>query len=152
MPNGLDRLLRRLELRYFFEGLEGIATKTLSLATITFLGLTTHALADPITGTWASETNDEGASLHVEIYPCDGAICGRIAKVLGHPDKSPEGRQMIFGMVPQGGGEYRGGKVWAPDNDKTYRGKLLLKGDRLTMSGCVLGGVICRGSDFTRLK
>nr|WP_280635804.1 MULTISPECIES: DUF2147 domain-containing protein [unclassified Ruegeria] len=46
---------------------------------------------------------------------------------------------------------YSGGKVWAPDNDKTYSGKLL-NGDVLTMSGCVPGCAICRGSDFTHIK
>lgn len=110
------------------------------------------AQADPIAGLWGSEVNEEGASLHVEIAPCGEAVCGTVAKVLGHEDTSPVVKQMIWGMKPQGGGEYSGGKVWAPDNNKTYRGKLLLKGDTLTMSGCVLGGVICRGSDFTRIK
>lgn len=110
------------------------------------------AQADPIAGLWASEVNKEGASLHVRIKPCGDAICGSVAKVLGHPDTSSEGKQMIWGMKPEGKGVYSGGKVWAPDQDKTYRGKLLLKGNKLTMSGCILGGVICRGTDFTRLK
>lgn len=125
--------------------------KTLFFAAV-LTGFASIALADPIEGLWASEVNDEGASLHVSITTCGAEICGEVAKVLGHEDTSPEGKPMIWGMVPRGNGEYSGGKVWAPDNDKTYSGKLLLNGDVLTMSGCVLGGVICRGSDFTRIK
>lgn len=116
------------------------------------LGMATAASADPIVGTWASEKNKDGASLHVKINSCGSAICGTVAKVLGHPNKSPEGRQMIWDMKPVGGGEYSGGRVWAPDRNKTYRGKLLLKGNTLTMSGCVMGGTVCRDSKFTRLK
>lgn len=116
------------------------------------VGMATGALADPIVGTWASETNEEGASLHVKIETCGSAICGTVSKVLGHEDTSAVGKPMIWDMVAQGDGEYKGGRVWAPDNDKTYSGKLLLNGDVLTMSGCALGGLVCRGNDFTRLK
>lgn len=128
------------------------AIKSTLLSAALILSGAVAVQADPIAGLWASEVNEEGASLHVQISPCGDAVCGTVAKVLGHSDTSPEGMQMIWGMKAQGGGEYSGGKVWAPDQDKTYRGKLLLKGDTLTMSGCILGGVICRGSDFTRLK
>ena len=55
-------------------------------------------------------------------------------------------------MVPSGGGTYSGGSVWAPDRDKTYRGKMQLSGDDLAVSGCVLGGLICRASDWRRVK
>lgn len=126
--------------------------KTHLLSAALVLGLTSVASADPIVGTWVSETNEQGASMHVKIETCGPAVCGTVAKILGHEDTSAVGKSMIWDMTPQGGGEYTGGRVWAPDNDKTYRGKLLLNGDVLTMSGCVLGGAICRGNDFTRLK
>ncbi len=55
-------------------------------------------------------------------------------------------------MVANGDGSYGNGKVWAPDRDKTYKSKMQLAGDRLSVSGCVLGGVICRASDWQRVK
>ena len=55
-------------------------------------------------------------------------------------------------MAAKGGGAYGGGKVWAPDRDKTYNSKMQLSGDSLAVSGCVLGGIICRASDWTRVK
>ena len=51
------------------------------------------------------------------------------------------GRNIISETVARGGGEYRG-KVFAPDTGKTYNSKLMLSGNRLSVSGCVLG--FCR--------
>ena len=50
-------------------------------------------------------------------------------------------------MKIRGNGRYRGGKIWAPDRDKTYKSKMLLDGDVLSVSGCVL--VICRDQTWT---
>ena len=110
------------------------------------------AMADPVEGLWASAPNEDGAAIHVEIGPCGANYCGTISKVLGSPDTSSEGRLMIWDMAPEGAGVYSGGQVWAPDTDKTYRGKMELRGNVLKISGCVLGGAICRGSDFSRIR
>jgi uncharacterized protein (DUF2147 family) len=54
-------------------------------------------------------------------------------------------------MVAEGAGAYSGGKIWSPDRDKTYNGKMQLTGNGLAVSGCVLG--ICRdGGTWTRVK
>ena len=53
-------------------------------------------------------------------------------------------------MAADGGGKYSGGKIWAPDRDKTYRSKMELSGDRLKVSGCV--GPICRGQTWARVN
>ncbi|MEL7184660.1 MAG: DUF2147 domain-containing protein, partial [Pseudomonadota bacterium] len=62
------------------------------------------------------------------------------------------GRQIIWDMQPQGGGAYGGGRIWAPDQDKTYRSKMSLNGNRLKVEGCVLGGAICRGQTWSRVN
>ena len=54
------------------------------------------------------------------------------------------------GLQAKGGGSYSGGKIWAPDTDKTYRSKMTLSGNALKVSGCV--GPICRGQTWTRLN
>ena len=107
--------------------------------------------ADPVEGVWASPVNDDGASIEVTIAPCGAEFCGVITKVKGG-DQSSQGERMLWGMKAAGGGSYSGGKVWAPDDDKTYRGKLALSGNSLKISGCVLGGAVCRGETFTRVK
>ena len=108
------------------------------------------ALADPVTGTWKTETGETGGYLHVKIAPCGSNICGTIDKVVNNDNQSIVGRQMIWDMQAKGGGSYSGGKIWAPDADKTYRSKMSLNGNSLKVSGCV--GPICRGQTWTRVN
>lgn len=105
------------------------------------------ATADPVIGVWSSPTNDAGASLKLQVVECQSGICG-VIKSVTNGDQSIVGKTMVWGMKPQGGGKYTGGKVWAPDDNKTYNGKLTLTGGGLKVQGCVLG--ICRGETFTR--
>ena len=53
------------------------------------------------------------------------------------------GKQIVIGMVPQGGGAYEG-KVWRPSNNKVYLGKIKLNGNAISLKGCVAGGLICK--------
>lgn len=114
------------------------------------------AAADPVEGMWKTKPDDNGNYGHVEIAPCGTAFCGVLVKAFDGAGKeldSPNvGKQIVWDMSAEGEGAYDGGKVWAPDRDKTYRSKMQLSGDSLAVSGCVLGGVICRASDWTRVK
>lgn len=107
----------------------------------------TVAAADPVLGIWTSPVS-EGKSITVNIVPCDANICGVIHSVSSGGDQGIVGRTMIWGMSAKGGGSYSGGKVWAPDQDRTYNGRMTLSGSSLKIEGCVLG--ICRGETFTR--
>ena len=109
---------------------------------------------DAVIGTYKTQPDDNGNFGHVEIYDCDGAICGVIRKAFdgsGAEIASTNiGKRMIWGMEAEGGGSYSGGKIWAPDRDKVYSSKMELDGDALKVSGCVFG--ICRGQDWTRVN
>lgn len=105
------------------------------------------AFADPVEGNWRSAPNDEGQAITIAIAPCGSAICGTIRQVHGG-DNSLRGKALIWDMKPQGGGKYGGGKVWAPDDNKTYNAKMQLNGNTLKISGCV--GPFCRGTNFSR--
>jgi len=105
--------------------------------------------ADPVSGVWKTETGDEGAYLEVTIAECGEQVCGTITKVV-NGDASITGDAIIWDMDAKGNGKYRGGKIWAPDTDKTYRSKMDLNGNNLKVSGCV--GPICRGQTWTRLQ
>lgn len=109
------------------------------------------AAAADVSGTWRSPTNSDGASLTVKISPCGSAYCGTITKIK-NGDQAGVGKRMIWDMKAAGGGTYSGGKVWAPDSNKTYKGKLQHSGNKLKISGCVLGGTVCRGETFTKVK
>jgi uncharacterized protein (DUF2147 family) len=114
------------------------------------------ALADPVEGMWKTKPDDNGKFGNVEIAPCGAKFCGVLVKAFdetGAEVESPNvGKQIVWDMTANGDGTYGGGKVWAPDRDKTYKAKMALNGDSLGVSGCVLGGAICRESMWTRVK
>ena len=111
------------------------------------------ALAEPVLGRWQTEPGDDGAYAHVRIYECGAAICGVLERAFDASGTRVEadavGKRMIWDMAPEGGGAYRGGRIWAPDRDKVYRSKMDLSGDSLTVSGCV--GPLCRGQTWRRI-
>lgn len=103
------------------------------------LGLTTGtAFADPIAGRWRTE-----AGSAAEIAPCAGSYCITL-KTGSHAGK-------MIGTLSAGGGGRYSGRITDPDSGKTYSGKASLAGDALKLSGCVLGGLICRSQTWRRL-
>ncbi|MBT8425828.1 MAG: DUF2147 domain-containing protein [Silicimonas sp.] len=116
--------------------------------------LATPAFADPVLGTYQTQPGDTGSYAHVELYDCDGSICGVIRKAFDSAGKEVAsdtvGKRMIWGMAAKGEGSYSGGKIWAPDRDKTYTSKMQLSGKTLKVSGCV--AVICRAQTWTRIR
>jgi len=110
--------------------------------------------ADPIIGTFKKQPGDDGNFGHVEMYDCDGEICGVIRKAFDASgteiDSENTGKRMIWGMEPKGDGRYSGGNIWAPDRDKVYKSKMELSGPMLSGSGCVL--IVCRAQTWTRVK
>ncbi len=130
--------------------------KTYALAAIVMLGATAAWAADPVEGLWKTKADDNGNFGQVEIAPCGDKLCGVLVKAYDSTGAETEseniGKQIVWDMVANGDGTYSNGKVWAPDRDKTYNAKMSLSGDMLAVSGCVLGGMICRASDWTRMK
>lgn len=109
--------------------------------------------ADPVEGMWQTQP-DDGAYAHVQLAPCGPAICGTIKRTFNASGeyKSPNlGKQLVIGMVPQGGGKYEG-KVWRPSNDKIYLGRIELNGASLRLAGCVAGGLFCSKQTWQRVK
>lgn len=121
------------------------------------LGFAGMAAADAVEGVWKTEPGDTGGYLYVRIAPCGADLCGTIAQAYDKagqpsPDYEHTGKKMLWDMQAKGGGAYGGGKIWAPDSDKTYGSKMSLSGNKLTVKGCVAGGLICRGQDWTRVN
>ncbi|MCY1127246.1 DUF2147 domain-containing protein [Frigidibacter sp. RF13] len=114
------------------------------------------AFADPVEGVWKTKPDDNGNFGHVQIAPCGAKLCGVLIKAFDSAGAEAAsenvGKQIVWDMSANGDGSYGGGKVWAPDRDKTYKSKMSLSGETLSVSGCVLGGAICRASEWTRVK
>jgi len=108
------------------------------------------AFAD-ITGNWLSEKNEEGKQISVEIFNCGEKICGKITAVHNSDNTSIIGAEIIKDMNKKSDTKYSGGKIFAPDTEKWYKSKISVKDtDTLKVSGCVAGGLICRGQIWTR--
>lgn len=112
------------------------------------------AASDPVLGRWKTQPDANGNFGIIEFAACGDKICGTLRESFdasGKQTESPNiGRQIVWDMSAKGDGAYAGGKIWAPDDDKTYRSKMALAGDALSVSGCVL--VICRAQEWTRAK
>ena len=129
--------------------------KKLGLIAAVVFGLTGAAFADPVEGVWKTAKDDNGNFGHIKISTCGAKICGVLVKSFdssGAPLVTDNiGKKIIWNMVPQGDGYYKGGKVWSPDRDKTYSSKMTMTGNSLAIKGCVMG--ICRsGGNWARIK
>lgn len=128
--------------------------KTVILSVLAFGLMAGTAIADPVEGVWQTKPDDNGNFGHIEMASCGANVCGTITKAYdgaGSPVSSANiGKKIVWDMTPKGDGTYSGGKIWAPDRDKTYKSKMALNGDTLKVEGCVIG--ICRGQVWARVQ
>lgn len=126
--------------------------------------LTSTLSADVLKGTFKTSKNDEGSYLHVKFGSCSnnkslscGVIKGSFLKD-GSKNKSSKivGENIVWDMVDQGGGKYSDGKIWDPSDPKDdgskkiYKSKMELKGNTLSVSGCILW--ICKAKEWTKIN
>jgi len=117
----------------------GLALSTMALS---------PAFAGDVSGTWLRDT---GAS-RVKFAPCGGAICGNLVWLKpGVETPAKVGQRIFFDMKPSGADSWTG-NAFNPEDGKTYSGKMSLSGDTLTTSGCVMGGMICKSTTWTRVN
>ncbi|MFT0860432.1 DUF2147 domain-containing protein [Ancylobacter sp. G4_0304] len=141
------------------DGLKKLAGITAGMAAFTLVMLGSDARAGGIEGTWLSQSGDT----QVRIAPCGGSPCGTIMWLKeplpdsNNPDPAKRGRaligvQMISGLSPAEGDRWNG-QLYNFETGKTYSGSLEPIGnDKLKLSGCVLGGMLCRNQVWTRVK
>ena len=108
---------------------------------------TAHAAPESIYGKW---NRDDGLG-GVSIAPCGGAICGHVTWL---KDKSGPGRigeRVFYDMHLVSAGNWSG-HAFNPADGKEYAGTMVLSGNHLTTSGCVLGGLICKSLGLSRAR
>lgn len=112
-----------------------------------------------LTGRWKT---DDGKGI-VVMAPCGTKMCGRIERLLikqpsggqldeRNPDKSKRSRkvtglQIYWDLAPSGDGWK--GEGYSPEDGRYYKAHLRVKGNALTMKGCV--SVFCRTVTWTRI-
>jgi len=87
----------------------------------------------------------------VKVAPCGRVIC--MTNTYIRPDVTDEkvGERLEFDVKTASGGPLAG-SVLDPKTGKSYSATIVVAGDRMTTKGCVLGGVICKSTDWTRLR
>ena len=128
-----------------------------ALALVLLVGTAQAQSADP-SGTYLSESGET----RVRIARCGSAYCGTIVAVQGeakdvnNPDPKLKTRNlvgvpMISNIVPSG--DSFTGSLYNYKDGKTYTGKMRFKGgNAMELSGCVLGGLICRSQTWTKVN
>lgn len=114
----------------------------------TLLGslLSTTAFANDLSGVWLRDT---GAS-KVRFTACGGAMCGNISWIKPGVETPAKVGQRIFSDMKPAGPNKWSGSAFNPEDGKTYAGKASLAGNTLTTEGCVMGGMICKSTTWTR--
>ena len=95
------------------------------------------AYADPIEGNWRTES---GERAHIS----GGGTFSIVVKTGKNAGKN------IGRLKATGGGNYSG-TVVDPNENKKYSGKAKVSGNSLILSGCVLGGLICKNQTWSRM-
>ncbi|MXN64191.1 DUF2147 domain-containing protein [Stappia sp. GBMRC 2046] len=137
--------------------------KSLAIAATAFATIALsvpQAFAADATGIWARPSG----SSQIQISSCGNALCGKIIWLkeprndVNNPDASKRGNpllgtQIVLGMKPTGKTDTWKGKVYNAEDGKTYTGYITLDGNsKMKLEGCVLGGLICKGETWSRVK
>jgi uncharacterized protein (DUF2147 family) len=110
-----------------------------ALVAAAFLGAAQPALAQSICGAWA---RDDGL-VRSRIGPCGTQICATNIWVKNTHGPEKAGDRLEMTLKEQSPGHWSG-SAFDPQRDLTYAMTLTVDGRRMSTSGCVLGGVLCR--------
>ena len=105
---------------------------------------------DGVFGTWKAIDDADGqATSHIEIFEKDGALYGKVVKILEGPsdvvcdlcegskkDQPVIGMEIIWDMKAKGK-NWKGGRILDPENGKTYKCRIKLKDDVLEVRGYI---------------
>lgn len=142
-----------------------IAFRYLLIALALPLTMISPAVAAGATGLWATEKEKS----HVRIEPCGERLCGVIVWLKepnddqGQPkrdifnedetqrDRAIVGLRLLSGFETSDGASWSGGRIYNPEDGKTYKSKMSLQDDKtLKVEGCVL--IFCKSQIWTRVE
>jgi uncharacterized protein (DUF2147 family) len=117
----------------------------LALGAVVLTSAATLAHAGDPTGTWTRPST----GTVVKFYNCGSNLC---AKIVGVKDKAKQG---TVGTVIMSGAAKSGENTWKGDllnteDGQTYSGVVTLTGGGLSLKGCVLGGIVCKGETWVK--
>ena len=120
---------------------------TLLIASALALGAGPLALAADIDGNWA---RGDGKA-KVKIAKCGADICATNTWIKPGTPNEKAGDVLVMKVQKISDNRYSG-SAFDPQRDMRYKITLDVSGDNMTSTGCVLGGLVCRGVGWTRIK
>ena len=114
---------------------------------MTVVAPTARAAQESIFGKW---NRDDGLG-GIRIAPCGAALCGHVIWLKDRNGPGRVGERVFYDMHPASDGNWTG-RAHNPADGKDYAGTMVLSGNHLTTSGCVLGGLICKSLGLSRAR
>jgi uncharacterized protein (DUF2147 family) len=105
--------------------------------------MSSTATADPANGNWL---RSNGA--HILAFDCGGGLGLKVTK---SPEPQKVGKTIMCGAKPTSPNKWKG-TVLNLDDGQQYMGYVTLNGNSLLLSGCILGGLICKSDTWSRIK
>lgn len=96
------------------------------------------ASAGDLDGTWLRPKTGK----HVRSFSCGGGLGLRVVDT---------GKVIMCGAKSNGKGTFTG-NLTSTEDGQTYTGKVRMGGSSLSLSGCVLGGLICKNETWSRVN
>ena len=136
--------------------------KPMHLAAFLAFWAGTASAADPVVGLWRSEPDEKGNYEYVEIRECGARICAILVRSFDHAGTEDvtghEGKLIIWDMRAADHGRYKGGQLALPDHAdgpgdvEPLSAKMRLSDDDLSVSACLIGGMICASQTWKRAQ
>ena len=120
---------------------------SLFIASILALGVSTIGHAADIDGNWA---RSDGKA-KVKIAKCGADICATNTWIKPGTPSEKAGDVLVMTIAKTSDGQYSG-SAFDPQRDMRYKITLDVSDNSMTSKGCVLGGLLCKGVGWTRIK
>lgn len=111
--------------------------------------------ADLAQTVWQNPRN----SVHVRFEPCGAQLCGTVIwasdKAVADAArgmKAPLIGTTIFRDFHGVQSNVWRGRVYVPDIDKTFSGRITVQGDRMIGRGCLIAGLGCKSQTWSRVR
>ena len=113
---------------------------------------TLPASASPLAGYWLGPLDPDGNRSTIEIYPCEGLLCGRVAQVTQDSARQLLNQIILLDLRQQDADTYVGGTIRFDHLRWTFSGSIQMAGpDQATLRGC-WAGIFCQSVPFTRVE
>ena len=119
------------------------AMKFFISASLLAASATAASAASPY-GTWLRPSTGG----KISAFKCGGSLGFKVVK----SDKAANVGQVIMCGAKKTGANNYEGNIKNLDDGQTYIGKIHIQGDEMSLSGCVLGGLICKTDTWMRTK